>query len=34
MLKSLASSKPTVNEEDMKKLKKFSDDFGQDGWYV
>jgi len=31
MLKSLATSKPTVNEDDMKKLIKFSNDFGQDG---
>ncbi|KAK4872831.1 hypothetical protein RN001_014860 [Aquatica leii] len=31
MLRSLAVSKPTVNEDDMKKLEKFSEDFGQDG---
>ncbi|XP_050438883.1 vacuolar protein sorting-associated protein 4-like [Adelges cooleyi] len=31
MLRSLATSKPTVNEEDMQKLKKFTLDFGQDG---
>lgn len=31
MLKSLASTKPTVNEEDMKKLDKFTEDFGQEG---
>ncbi|ETN60572.1 skd/vacuolar sorting [Anopheles darlingi] len=31
MLKSLASTKPTVNEEDMKKLDKFMQDFGQEG---
>lgn len=31
MLRSLATSKPTVNEDDMKKLEKFSEDFGQDG---
>ena len=32
MERSLKSSKPTVNEEDLKKLTKFSSDFGQDGW--
>ncbi|XP_055709677.1 vacuolar protein sorting-associated protein 4 [Phlebotomus papatasi] len=31
MLKSLSMTKPTVNEEDMKKLDKFTDDFGQEG---
>ncbi|XP_058117892.1 vacuolar protein sorting-associated protein 4-like [Anopheles ziemanni] len=31
MLKSLASTKPTVNDMDMKKLDKFSEDFGQEG---
>jgi vacuolar protein-sorting-associated protein 4 len=31
MMKSLASTKPTVNEDDMKKLQKFTDDFGQEG---
>ncbi|XP_062537445.1 vacuolar protein sorting-associated protein 4 [Armigeres subalbatus] len=31
MLKSLSSTKPTVNEEDMKKLDKFTEDFGQEG---
>ncbi|KAF2894926.1 hypothetical protein ILUMI_11248 [Ignelater luminosus] len=31
MLKSLATSKPTVNEEDMAKLEKFKEDFGQEG---
>lgn len=31
MLKSLASTKPTVNEDDMKKLDKFTEDFGQEG---
>lgn len=31
MLKSLEVQKPTVNEEDLKKLQKFTDDFGQEG---
>lgn len=31
MLKSLASTKPTVNDEDMRKLDKFTEDFGQEG---
>lgn len=31
MLRSLATSKPTVNDEDMKKLDKFKEDFGQEG---
>ncbi|XP_054165243.1 vacuolar protein sorting-associated protein 4-like [Oppia nitens] len=31
MLLSLANSKPTVNENDLKKLKSFMDDFGQEG---
>ncbi|XP_053570619.1 vacuolar protein sorting-associated protein 4B [Bombina bombina] len=31
MLKSLANTKPTVNEQDLEKLKKFTDDFGQEG---
>jgi len=31
MLRSLATSKPTVNEEDMVKLEKFKQDFGQEG---
>lgn len=31
MLNSLARTKPTVNEDDMIKLKKFTDDFGQEG---
>lgn len=31
MLRSLANSKPTVNEDDMKKLLKFCEDFGQEG---
>ncbi|MEE6465222.1 hypothetical protein FKM82_006494 [Ascaphus truei] len=31
MQRSLASTKPTVNEQDLDKLKKFTDDFGQEG---
>lgn len=31
MLNSLSRTKPTVNDEDMKKLQKFTDDFGQEG---
>lgn len=31
MLLSLANSKPTVNDEDLVKLKKFMEDFGQEG---
>lgn len=31
MLRSLATSKPTVNDDDMKKLDKFKEDFGQEG---
>ncbi|XP_063779089.1 vacuolar protein sorting-associated protein 4B [Pseudophryne corroboree] len=31
MLRSLAHTKPTVNEEDLEKLKKFTEDFGQEG---
>ncbi|XP_025832569.1 vacuolar protein sorting-associated protein 4B [Agrilus planipennis] len=31
MLRSLATSKPTVNEDDMVKLDKFKEDFGQEG---
>jgi vacuolar protein-sorting-associated protein 4 len=31
MMRSLATSKPTVNDEDMKKLDKFKEDFGQEG---
>lgn len=31
MLRSLANSKPTVNEADLDKLTKFMDDFGQEG---
>ncbi|RMC16055.1 hypothetical protein DUI87_08264 [Hirundo rustica rustica] len=31
MLRSLACTKPTVNEQDLEKLKKFTEDFGQEG---
>ncbi|XP_014209796.1 vacuolar protein sorting-associated protein 4B [Copidosoma floridanum] len=31
MLKSLSTTRPTVNEEDMSKLEKFKEDFGQEG---
>lgn len=31
MLRSLSNTKPTVNEEDLEKLQKFTDDFGQEG---
>lgn len=31
VLKSLSTSKPTVNSEDLKKLDKFTEDFGQEG---
>lgn len=31
MLQSLATSKPTVNDQDLKALQKFTDDFGQEG---
>ncbi|XP_014240831.1 vacuolar protein sorting-associated protein 4A [Cimex lectularius] len=31
MLKSIATSKPTVNQEDMARLDKFTNDFGQEG---
>jgi len=31
MLKSLSRTKPTVNEDDLKKLRKFTEDFGQEG---
>lgn len=31
MLKSLSTTRPTVNEEDMTKLDKFKEDFGQEG---
>ena len=32
MLRSCATSKPTVNDEDLVKLQKFTEDFGQEGW--
>lgn len=31
MLNSLSRTKPTVSEDDMRKLQKFTDDFGQEG---
>lgn len=31
MMKSLALTKPTVNDDDLQKLQKFTDDFGQEG---
>lgn len=31
MLSSLANAKPTVNDNDLDKLKKFMEDFGQEG---
>jgi vacuolar protein-sorting-associated protein 4 len=31
MMRSLATSKPTVNDEDLAKLEKFKEDFGQEG---
>ena len=31
MLMSLQTQRPTVNEEDLEKLEKFTCDFGQDG---
>ena len=31
MLKSLSTTRPTINEEDMSKLEKFKEDFGQEG---
>lgn len=31
MLKSLSRTKPTVNEDDLTKLRKFTEDFGQEG---
>ncbi|MCL4129107.1 UNVERIFIED_CONTAM: hypothetical protein GTU68_013067 [Idotea baltica] len=31
MLRSLANSKPSVNEDDLDKLRKFTEDFGQEG---
>ena len=32
MLKSLQSIRPTINEDDLTNLKKFTEDFGQEGW--
>lgn len=31
MLRSQSNTKPTVNEQDLDKLKKFTEDFGQEG---
>lgn len=31
MLRSLATTRPTVNDEDLLKVKKFTEDFGQEG---
>ncbi|CAH2284146.1 vacuolar sorting-associated 4B [Pelobates cultripes] len=31
MMRSLSNTKPTVNEQDLEKLKKFTEDFGQEG---
>ncbi|XP_041790885.1 vacuolar protein sorting-associated protein 4B-like [Chelmon rostratus] len=31
MMRSVTSTKPTVNEQDLEKLKKFTEDFGQEG---
>lgn len=31
MLRSLATTRPTVNVEDLLKVKKFTEDFGQEG---
>lgn len=31
MLRSLATTRPTVNTEDLLKVKKFTEDFGQEG---
>ena len=31
MMKALSTQKKTVNEDDIEKLKKFRDDFGQEG---
>lgn len=31
MLRSQVNTKPTVNEQDLEKLKKFTEDFGQEG---
>ena len=32
MQQAISRQKPTVNDEDLDKLKKFTDDFGQEGW--
>ena len=32
MLRSLSTTRPTVNTEDLFKVKKFTDDFGMEGW--
>lgn len=31
MLRSLATTRPTVNNEDLLRVKKFTEDFGQEG---
>ena len=31
MIRALTTVKPTLNEDDLLKLKKFADDFGQEG---
>lgn len=31
MLRSQSNTKPTVNDQDLEKLKKFTEDFGQEG---
>lgn len=31
MMRSLSNTKPTVNEQDLEKLRKFTEDFGQEG---
>lgn len=31
MLRSLATTRPTINAEDLLKVKKFTEDFGQEG---
>jgi vacuolar protein-sorting-associated protein 4 len=31
MLRSLTSTKPSVNDDDVSKMQKFTDDFGQEG---
>lgn len=32
MLRSLSTTRPTVNTEDLLKVKKFTEDFGMEGW--